>query len=99
LYFQESVYDRIKKTGGPNPFNLFVIAEMECMHRLLACVRETLLVMNSSNNPRGGLFSGIQNGFCRRDCSVFSKCWASTAFEKDYTIQRIFVNSDAVNKN
>ena len=41
---QESVYDRIKKTGGPNPFNLFVIAEMECMHRLLACVRETLLV-------------------------------------------------------
>ena len=75
LYFQESVYDRIKKTGGPNPFNLFVIAEMECMHRLLACVRETLLVMNSSNNPWGGLFSGIQNGFCRRDCSVLSKCW------------------------
>ena len=34
----------MKKTGGPNPFNLFVIAEMECMHRLLACVRETLLV-------------------------------------------------------
>ena len=42
--FQESVYERIKKSGGPNPFNLFVIAEMECMHRLLACVRETLLV-------------------------------------------------------
>ena len=41
---QESVYERLKKTGGPNPFNLFVIAEMECMHRLLACVRETLLV-------------------------------------------------------
>ena len=34
----------MKKTGGPNSFNLLVIAEMECMHRLLACVRETLLV-------------------------------------------------------
>ena len=44
FFLQESVYDRIKKTGGPNPFNLFVIAEMECMHKLLACVRETLLV-------------------------------------------------------
>ena len=41
---QESVYERMKKTGGPNPFNLFVIAEMECMHKLLATVRETLLV-------------------------------------------------------
>ena len=34
----------MKKSGGANPFNLFVIAEMECMHRLLAAVRETLLV-------------------------------------------------------
>ena len=33
FFLQESVYDRIKKTGGPNPFNLFVIAEMECMHK------------------------------------------------------------------
>lgn len=41
---QESVYERMKKSGGANPFNLFVIAEMECMHRLLAAVRETLLV-------------------------------------------------------
>lgn len=38
------MYERMKKAGGPNPFNLFVIAEMECMHRLLASVRETLLV-------------------------------------------------------
>ena len=38
------MFERMKKTGGPNPFNLFVIAEMECMHRLLASVRETLLV-------------------------------------------------------
>lgn len=41
---QESVYERMKKSGGANSFNLFVIAEMECMHRLLATVRETLLV-------------------------------------------------------
>lgn len=41
---QESVYERMKKSGGANSFNLFVIAEMECMHRLLAAVRETLLV-------------------------------------------------------
>lgn len=41
---QESVYERMKKAGGANPFNLFVLAEMECMHRLLAAVRETLLV-------------------------------------------------------
>ena len=41
---QESVYERMKKSGGANPFNLFVMAEMECMHRLLAAVRETLLV-------------------------------------------------------
>lgn len=46
LFFslQESVYERMKKSGGANSFNLFVIAEMECMHRLLAAVRETLLV-------------------------------------------------------
>lgn len=41
---QESVYERMKKAGGATPFNLFVISEMECMHRLLAAVRETLLV-------------------------------------------------------
>ena len=41
---QESVYERMKKSGGATPFNLFVISEMECMHRLLAAVRETLLV-------------------------------------------------------
>lgn len=34
----------MKKSGGATPFNLFVISEMECMHRLLAAVRETLLV-------------------------------------------------------
>lgn len=38
------MYERVKKSGGANPFNLFVIAEMECMHRLLAAVREALLV-------------------------------------------------------
>ena len=38
------MYERMKKSGGANPFNLFVIAEMECMHRLLAAVRESLLV-------------------------------------------------------
>lgn len=48
VWTKESVYDRIKKTGGPNPFNLFVIAEMECMHRLLACVRETLLSIKAA---------------------------------------------------
>jgi len=48
VWTKESVYERMKKTGGPNPFNLFVIAEMECMHRLLACVRETLLSIKAA---------------------------------------------------
>lgn len=48
VWSKESVYERMKKTGGPNSFNLFVIAEMECMHRLLACVRETLLSIKAA---------------------------------------------------
>ncbi|XP_068697910.1 dynein axonemal heavy chain 8-like [Montipora foliosa] len=48
VWSKESVYERMKKAGGATPFNLFVVAEMECMHRLLAAVRETLLAIKAA---------------------------------------------------
>ncbi|KAK3735811.1 hypothetical protein QZH41_019912, partial [Actinostola sp. cb2023] len=43
VWNKESVYERMKKAGGATPFNLFVLAEVDSMSRLLAAVRETLL--------------------------------------------------------
>lgn len=64
---QESVYERMKKSGGATPFNLFVISEMECMHRLLAAVRETLLVSelchSLSCSYRVGICEGLAYSF------------------------------------
>lgn len=48
VWSKESVYERMKKSGGATPFNLFVISEMESMHRLLAAVRETLLTIKAA---------------------------------------------------
>ncbi|XP_048577711.1 dynein axonemal heavy chain 8 isoform X3 [Nematostella vectensis] len=50
VWNKESVYERMKKAGGTTPFNLFAIAEVESMSRLLVAVKESLVAIKAATD-------------------------------------------------
>lgn len=51
----------MKKAGGATPFNLFVLAEVDCMSRLLTTVRETLQVGKISHTDLSKIECSLTN--------------------------------------